>query len=136
MHDPTADAVNGAFCSPLHMVHDIARGLDPAVGSYPIPSRTAVPAGVQTSTMAMRFCVRALVLSVQMYVVAPSVSTASSCRTRALRSAISDAPRANDKVTVGSSPSGTSATLTPTPNRKALVASSPSARPAPASNVP
>ena len=78
-----------------------------------------------TSTTLIRFWVRVPVLSVQMKVVAPSVSTASRRRTSALRAAMVWAPRASDRVTVGSRPSGTSATATPTPNRKAWVSPRP-----------
>ena len=77
------------------------------------------PAGVQTSTTFIRFCVRVPVLSVQMKVVEPRVSTAWRLRTRALRLAMRCAPTARESVTVGSRPSGTSATATPMANRKA-----------------
>src|SRR5690606_31927893 len=58
-------------------------------------------------------CVSVPVLSVQMKVVEPSVSTASRLRTSTFRFAICSAPQASDSVTVGSSASGTSATVTP-----------------------
>ena len=77
------------------------------------------PAGVQTSTAFIRFWVSVPVLSVQMKVVEPRVSTASRFRTSALRCAIRCAPTARDSVTVGSRPSGTSATITPMANRNA-----------------
>ena len=77
----------------------------------------AVPAGVQTSTTAISLRVSVPVLSVQMNVVEPSVSTASRRRTSACRRAMRCAPMASDSVTVGSSPSGTSATVTPIANR-------------------
>lgn len=48
-----------------------------------------------------------------MKVVEPSVSTASRLRTSTFRFAICSAPQASDSVTVGSSASGTSATVTP-----------------------
>ena len=88
-----------------------------ATGSYPRPSMTARPPGIQTSTTIIWFWVRVPVLSVQMNVVEPSVSTASRCRTRALRAAMRWAPTASDIVTVGSSPQGTTATVTPTAKR-------------------
>jgi hypothetical protein len=53
------------------------------------------------------------VLSVQMIVVSPSVSTADRRRTSALRLAIRCDAIASDIVTVGSSPFGTSETVTP-----------------------
>ena len=56
-----------------------------------------------------------------MKVVEPSVSTASRRRTSACFPAIRWAARARDSVTVGSSPSGTSATVTPTANRNPSV---------------
>jgi protein-S-isoprenylcysteine O-methyltransferase Ste14 len=52
-------------------------------------------------------------LSVQIIVVDPRVSTDSRRRTSARWDAIRRAPIANDKVVVGSSPSGTSATVIP-----------------------
>ena len=71
------------------------------------------PSGVHTSTTAISLRVSVPVLSVQMKVVEPSVSTASSRRTSAC-SRHPLAPIASDSVTVGSRPSGTSATVTPT----------------------
>ncbi len=88
-----------------------------AVGSYPSPTTRARPAGVHASTTAMRFSVRVPVLSVHTKVVDPSVSTDSSRRTSACRCAMRCAPIASDKVTVGSRPSGTNATVTPIANR-------------------
>ncbi len=58
------------------------------------------------------------VLSVQMTVVQPSVSTDESFLMSAWRSAMRWTPIASDSVTVGSSPSGTSATMMPTEKRK------------------
>ena len=60
-----------------------------------------------------------------MNVVDPSVSTDSSRRTSACRAAMRCAPIASDRVTVGSRPSGTSATVTPIANRKPSVAGVP-----------
>ena len=84
----------------------------------PHPCTAATPAGIHTSTTAISFRVSVPVLSVQMNVVEPSVSTASRWRTSAWRAAIRCAPIASDNVTVGSRPSGTTATVTPTANRK------------------
>jgi hypothetical protein len=53
-----------------------------------------------------------------MKVVEPSVSTDSRRRTRAPRAAILCAPIASESVTVGSRPSGTKATVTPSAKRK------------------
>ena len=73
------------------------------------------------------FSVSVPVLSVQITVVAPSVSTDDRRRTSALRFAIRCVASASESVTVGSSPSGTSATVTPIANTKRSV------RPIPAS---
>jgi hypothetical protein len=75
-------------------------------------------------------------LSVQMNVVEPSVSTDSKRRTRAWRPAMRWAPIANDSVTVGSSPSGTSATVTPMANRKPSEAGEPIASETPKKATP
>ncbi len=87
-------------------------------GSYPAPSTVISPAGVQTRSTVIWFSVRVPVLSVQITVVSPSVSTDESRRTSALRFAIRCVARASDSVTVGSRPSGTSATVTPIANTK------------------
>jgi hypothetical protein len=87
-------------------------------GSYPTPSIAAEPSGVQTSSTDILFSVNVPVLSVQMKVVEPSVSTDSSLRTSACRAALRCAPIASASVTVGSKPSGTRATVTPTANKK------------------
>ena len=85
------------------------------------------PTGVQTSTTAISLRVSVPVLSVQMKVVEPSVSTDSRRRTRAFRRAIRCAPTASESVTVGSSPSGTRATVTPMAKRNPSPAGRPSA---------
>ncbi len=72
------------------------------------------------------FSVSVPVLSVQITVVSPSVSTAESRRTIALRRAIRCVASASESVTVGSRPSGTLATMTPIANRKRSVAPIPS----------
>ena len=73
------------------------------------------------------FSVSVPVLSVQITVVSPSVSTDDRRRTSALRFAIRCVASASESVTVGSSPSGTSATVTPIANTNRSV------RPIPAS---
>ena len=45
VHDPTADAVNGALRSPLHTVHNLARGLDPGGGLVPDSIQKRGPSG-------------------------------------------------------------------------------------------
>ena len=82
-------------------------------GSYPASLATADPPGSHAVTIVIWFRVSVPVLSVQMNVVDPSVSTLSRLRTSTCRRAICSAPHASDKVTVGSRPSGTSATVTP-----------------------
>ena len=71
----------------------------------------AQPVGVQTSMTAISLRVRVPVLSVHMNVVDTRVSTASRRRTSARRPAMHCAPIASDSVTVGSSPQGTTATV-------------------------
>ena len=61
----------------------------------------------------MRFCVSVPVLSVQITVADPSVSTLGRWRTSVRRLAIRRAPMAIARVTVGSKPSGTFATMMP-----------------------
>ena len=76
------------------------------------------------------------VLSVQMIVVEPRVSTASRSRTSTLRFAICSAPHARVSVTVGSSASGTSATVTPTAKMKPCDGGLPSSREMPKNAAP
>ncbi|EXI73055.1 MAG: hypothetical protein AW07_02987 [Candidatus Accumulibacter sp. SK-11] len=66
----------------------------------------------------IRFCVNVPVLSLQITVVEPSVSTAGRWRTSALRLAIRWVAMASDRVTVGRSPSGTLATMMPMANSR------------------
>ncbi len=94
-------------------------------GSYPAPETVAVPEGVQAATTAISLQVSVPVLSVQMNVVDPSVSTDSRWRTSAWRAAIRWAPSASESVTVGRRPSGTRATVTPTAKRNPLRAPKP-----------
>jgi hypothetical protein len=86
------------------------------------------PAAVQTVVTRMRFSVSVPVLSVQMTVVEPSVSTALRRLTTAPRRARSRTPTASARVMVGSSPSGTFATSSPIAKLMAA------AQPSPASN--
>ncbi len=66
----------------------------------------------------MRFCVSVPVLSQQIVVVEPSVSTAGRWRTSALRLAMRCVAMASESVTVGSRPSGTLATMMPMANSR------------------
>ncbi len=112
---------------------------------------SSVPPGAQPAFVAVRlrvnvrasraviwFVVIVPVLSEQITVVAPSVSTDSRCLTSAPRCAILVALIASESVSVGSSPSGTSATITPIPNKKPLRVGvpSPSATPKKATPAP
>ena len=107
-----------------------ARRSDSAISACalkPRPWICASPWGVQTATTFIWFSVRVPVLSVQMKVVAPRVSTDSSRRTSAFCPAIRWAPIASERVTVGSNPSGTSATVTPIPKMNPSEAGTPRA---------
>ena len=72
-----------------------------------------------TSSMVtvMRFSVRVPVLSEQIVVTEPSVSTAGSRRMSARRRTMRCAPRASEMVTTAGSPSGTAATARLTATR-------------------
>ena len=70
------------------------------------------------SRTVISFLVSVPVLSVQMTVVQPSVSTEESFLMSALRPAMRWTPMASDRVTVGSRPSGTMATMMPTAKTK------------------
>ena len=84
----------------------------------------------------MRFCVRVPVLSLQMTVVDPSVSTEGRWRTSALRRAMRWVAIASDRVTVGSSPSGTLATMMPMAKMALSQNGRPMARPMPKKTRP
>ena len=82
------------------------------------------------------------VLSLQITVVEPSVSTEGRCRTSALRFAMRCVAMASDSVTVGSRPSGTFATMMPIANiafaqngRPSSVPTAKNARPSTAANT-
>ena len=76
-------------------------------GSYPAPSTSNQPcSGDQTRSTVISFSVNVPVLSVQMTVVSPSVSTEERRRTSAFRFAMRCVPSASDSVTVGRSPRG------------------------------
>ncbi len=82
-------------------------------------SRSSSPSGVQTRLGRIRFSVSVPVLSVQITEAEPSVSTALSRFTSAPRRASIATPTASESVIVGSSPSGTLATIRPIVKLKA-----------------
>ena len=84
-----------------------------------MPETWIVSPSTAISVAIMRFCVSVPVLSQQITVVQPSVSTAGKLFTRAWRLAMRCTPRARERVTVGSSPSGTLATKRPMKNTNA-----------------
>ncbi len=85
------------------------------VGSSPVPVTSKAPSGVQIRCATMRFSVMVPVLSEQITVAAPRVSTACSRRTSARRRTIARAPSASVTVTTAGSPSGTMATASDRP---------------------
>ncbi len=98
-------------------------------GAYPSPLTTTVPAGVQTRSTDILFSVSVPVLSVQITDTDPSVSTAGSLRTRALRRAIRRAPKARAMVTTAGRPSGIAATARLTATRNISSGEPPRATP-------
>ncbi len=84
------------------------RAVDGRPGA-PDADRAGLPGGSAT-TAVIRFSVSVPVLSLQMTVTAPSVSTAVSLRMSALRRSMRRAPSASAMVTTAGSPSGTAAT--------------------------
>ncbi len=90
-------------------------------------STASSPVDVATATARMRFSVRVPVLSVQITVVEPSVSTADRRFTIAPRLARIRTPAASASVMVGRRPSGTFATRSPTAKMAACGNESPAA---------
>ena len=78
----------------------------------------ALLSGSQVCSTAMRLLVRVPVLSLQITLTEPRVSTAERRRTRAWLRAMRCTFRARARVTVGSRPSGTLATMIPTANTR------------------
>ncbi len=123
------------FCSSVSSAVEqaaIARPRNPSTGfaetaasTSRLPSRSSSPSGVQTRTARIRFSVSVPVLSVQITVVEPSVSTALKRFTSAPRRARPATPTASASVIVGSRPSGTFATMRPTANVNASSSGSP-----------
>ncbi len=87
------------------------------------------PSSVAAETARIRFSVSVPVLSVQMTLVDPSVSTALSRLTSAPRRARTRTPSASASVMVGSRPSGTFATMRPTANTAASEKGRPASMP-------
>ncbi len=85
----------------------------PAEASYPTPVTSMSCPSIQTLLTVISFCVSVPVLSVQMAVAHPSVSTEESRLISAFRFAMRCTAIASDSVTVGSSPSGMNATIMP-----------------------
>ncbi|GMA25957.1 hypothetical protein GCM10025864_37160 [Luteimicrobium album] len=82
-------------------------------GAYPAPSTSNVRSAVRTTRAVISFLVSVPVLSEQIVVTAPSVSTDGRRRVIALRRAICWTPSASVMVTSAGSPSGTAATANP-----------------------
>ncbi len=95
----------------------------------PPPSKSMKPRGVHARAGRIRFSVSVPVLSVQMTVVDPRVSTADSRFTRAPSRDSTRTPIASASVIVGSSPSGTLATMSPMAKATASDAPSPASMP-------
>ena len=87
------------------------------------------PPGSHDSTTVMRFWVSVPVLSEQITVVDPSVSTAGNVRTIAPRAAMRWTPSASTTVEIATSPSGIAATARDTASMSVSSASRPCARP-------
>ena len=95
----------------------LSRGFAASASSTSVSaSRSTSPTGVQMRTARILFSVSVPVLSVQMTVVDPRVSTALRRLTSAPRRARSPTPTASASVIVGNSPSGTLATIRPIVN--------------------
>ena len=92
-------------------VHNTMASPSPSRSGAAAPvSGHAVPSPWTTASTRMRFSVSVPVLSVQIYVTEPSVSTAGKRRMRACCFTIRRAPRARDTVTTAGSASGMAAT--------------------------
>ena len=77
-------------------------------------NNASLPASPRCSVTVILFCVRVPVLSEQITAAQPSVSTAGSFFTTALRDAISRTPLESIMVTIAGSPSGMAATASDT----------------------
>jgi hypothetical protein len=93
--------------SMVQLVHRAASSSSCCRAEVCAPSFPTVP---RSSVTVMRFCVSVPVLSVQITLALPSVSTAIICRTIARRSAMWRIPTASTIVTTAGSPSGIAAT--------------------------
>ncbi len=86
-------------------------------GSYPVPLSSTRPLAVTTARTVISLRVRVPVLSEQMMVVEPSVSTEESRRTMTFRAAMRRVPSDRTTVVMAVSPSGTAATARDTARR-------------------
>ena len=94
-------------------------------GTYPAPVTRYRWLPVTISRTVISFRVKVPVLSEQITVTEPRVSTLGSLRTRALRRAMRWRPSASATVTTAGRPSGTAATARPTASRNASMIRSP-----------
>ena len=97
----------------LTVMNEFALGPITDAGNLDLLPSTAISVAI------MRFCVKVPVLSQQITVVQPRVSTDGKLFTSAWRLAMRCTPMARERVTVGSNPSGTLATNRPMQNTKA-----------------
>ncbi len=103
------------FSAPVPLIRSLLPSISFSIGLLELRgfSRIRHSKPIIREFTAILFWVRVPVLSVQITVVEPSVSTDSSCLIRALREAILLEARLSARVTVGKRPSGTFATIIP-----------------------
>ncbi len=104
-------------------------------GLYPAPVTSYDPSPVTMRRTVISFFVSVPVLSVQMTVVDPSVSTVGSLRTSAWRFTMRCTPTASEIVTTAGSASGTTATASAMPKMTSSTTFSPRARPSATMNA-
>ena len=92
-------------------------------GSYPAPVRSTLPLAVTIARTVIWFFVSVPVLSEQMVVVEPSVSTDESLRTITFRFAIRCVPSESTMVVIAVRPSGTAATASETASSRTSTSS-------------
>ena len=144
---PRTDHTPSRSCkmAPLHRTADSSkacrpgersgRGSSPSMkspsGAYPSPRTTIVRSPAYRRVTVISFLVRVPVLSVQMTVVAPRVSTAGNRRISACLSTMRVTPRASVMVTIAGRPSGMAATARLTAVRNISTSGSPRSTPSP-----